>query len=301
MLEILISGVVVFCAETLIYFCGDTWQMQKKLLNISIVIYENVPQSVFALLDVCLHESAVNRLFVIDNSKQPHAALQMSGVEYIYNGGRNLGYGKAHNIALRQTMEQGVPFHLVVNPDVELQADSLSLLLEKMLSDERIGLLMPKVLSPDGEVQHLCKLLPTPSDLWLRRFAPQRYARCRRLRFEMRFADYDKEMIVPYLSGCFMLLRTDVLRRAGLFDERFFLYPEDVDLSRRMFLHGKNLYFPDVKIVHAHERASYKSVRLLSLHAWNMCKYFCKWGWLFDPERERINNCVLAKYKTSGL
>ncbi len=267
----------------------------KAVLNISIVIYEQIPLSVFALLDVFARETAVNRVFVIDNSATKHDDFSAYSVEYIFNRGRNLGYGSAHNIALRRTLAEGVPFHLVINPDVKIEADVLPVLLQKMTDDKSVGLLMPQVVSPDGERQYLCKLLPAPSDLLLRRFMPNLYARKRQWRFEMRFADYDSEFEVPYLSGCFMLLRTAVLAEVGLFDERFFLYPEDLDLSRRMFSRAKNLYFPQVKIVHAHERASYKSVRMLSLHAWNMVKYFCKWGWLFDAERQAINQKVLGK------
>jgi len=270
----------------------------EKVLNISIVVYEKMLDTFFSLLDVLSNERLVNKIFVIDNSKHAHKELQLLSVEYIFNDGKNLGYGKAHNIALHKTITSGVPFHLVLNPDVMFDVDVLPRLIAKMLSDSSIGLLMPKVVSPDGQTQYLCKLLPTPFDLLSRRFLPKRYVRKIQSRFEMRFADYESEMLVPYLSGCFMLMRAEVLSKVGLFDERFFLYPEDVDLSRRMFLQAKNLYFPEVKIVHAHERASYKSVRLLSLHAWNMCKYFCKWGWFFDAERERINNCVLIKYKT---
>lgn len=267
-----------------------------KVLNISIVVYENVPQTFFLLLDVLANEPLVHTVFLIDNSAFEHKEWQLPSVEYIFNNGKNLGYAKAHNIALRRTISSGIPFHLVLNPDVLFDVDVLPRLVTKMLSDNSIGLLMPKVLSPDGKIQHLCKLLPTPFDLLLRRFFSKHYARKKQSRFEMRFLNYEEEMLVPYLSGCFMFMRTDVLTKVGLFDERFFLYPEDLDLSRRMFIQAKNLYFPEVEIVHAHERSSYKSVRLLSLHAWNMCKYFCKWGWFFDKGRKTINDRILFEY-----
>lgn len=277
------------------YFCGISKKMEK-LLNISIVVYEKIPQGLFLLIDVFVREKNVNKIFIIDNSKCRNAKLDLPFVEYIFNNGKNLGYGKAHNIALKKTLEENIPFHLVVNPDVMVDEMVLSKLLEKMSADESVGLLMPKVVSPDGQIQYLCKLLPTPFDLFLRRFCFGCYAKKKQFYFEMHFADYEKEMQVPYLSGCFMFMRTDVLRKVGLFDERFFLYPEDVDLSRRMFLYTKNLYYPSVKIVHQHARDSYKSVRLLSLHIWNMCKYFCKWGWFFDKNRRDINRRILSKY-----
>ena len=49
------------------------------------------------------------------------------------------------------------------------------------------------------------------------------------------------------------------------------------------------MYYPAVSIIHAHERASYKNIKMLWVHISNIIKYFNKWGWLFDKERRRIN------------
>ena len=108
-------------------------------------------------------------------------------------------------------------------------------------------------------------------------------------RFEMRASGYDHVMDVPYLSGCFMFLRTDTLKRVGLFDERYFLYPEDIDLTRRIHAVCRTVYYPDVQVVHHHARGSYRNPKMLAVHLWNMAKYFNKWGWLHDPERKRVN------------
>jgi GT2 family glycosyltransferase len=100
-------------------------------------------------------------------------------------------------------------------------------------------------------------------------------------------------MFVPYLSGCFMLLRQSALQEIGLFDERFFMYPEDIDLTRRMAERYETIYFPEVSVVHEHGAASYKSVRMLIVHVYNLVKYFNKWGWINDPIRERLNQRTL--------
>ena len=109
--------------------------------------------------------------------------------------------------------------------------------------------------------------------------------------------DYNKEMEVPYLSGCFMFLRTEALKKAGLFDERFFMYPEDIDLTRRIHMRYKTKYYPKVSIVHAHEKGSYKNISLFYIHLKNMIKYFNKWGWFFDKERKKINARILSQFK----
>jgi len=92
------------------------------------------------------------------------------------------------------------------------------------------------------------------------------------------------------------VFRLDCLREVGLFDERFFMYPEDIDISRRIYASKKwrSVYCPGATVVHAHEKASYKSRRMMWIHIRNMVKYFNKWGWLFDADRRRINREVLA-------
>ena len=107
-------------------------------------------------------------------------------------------------------------------------------------------------------------------------------------------------MFVPYLSGCFMLLRTDALAEVGVFDERFFMYPEDIDLTRRLAAKFATAYYPRVHIVHRHGAASHKSLRMFIVHALNIVKYFNKWGWLLDGERRRINALALSQKKCAN-
>jgi GT2 family glycosyltransferase len=104
-------------------------------------------------------------------------------------------------------------------------------------------------------------------------------------------------MEVPYLSGCFMFLRVAALKKVGLFDERFFMYPEDIDLTRRMYKEFKTVFYPEVEITHQHARESYKSLKLFYIHIVNMIRYFNKWGWFFDKERRIVNQRVISQYQ----
>ena len=104
-------------------------------------------------------------------------------------------------------------------------------------------------------------------------------------------------MFVPYLSGCFMLLRQSILHEVGGFDERFFMYGEDIDLSRRMAQKSDNMFFPDVSVTHAYGAASYKSLKMLYIHAMNVSRYFNKWGWLADRERDAMNRSTLRQFE----
>ena len=114
------------------------------------------------------------------------------------------------------------------------------------------------------------------------------------VRFEMQASDYNKIMDVPYLSGCFMFFRVSALREIGLFDERFFMYPEDIDITRRMHERFRTVFYPEVSVIHNHARQSYVSFKMLKVHIVNIIKYFNKWGWFFDKERKRINNEIMA-------
>jgi GT2 family glycosyltransferase len=77
------------------------------------------------------------------------------------------------------------------------------------------------------------------------------------------------------------------------------LYPEDIDITRRMHEKYKTMFYPDVQIIHAHAAESKKNIRMLLIHIINMIKYFNKWGWVFDKKRRQINKTVLndLKYK----
>lgn len=221
-------------------------------------------------------------------------------MEIIDNGqGINRGYGAAHNIAIRKTIAEGTPYHLVVNADIRFEPGILAELEKYMDAHPEVGVLMPRVIYPDGRLQYLCKLLPSPMDVFGRRFLPKGWNRKRNERFEMRQSGYDKVMNVPYLSGCFMLLRTEALKKCGIFDERFFMYPEDIDLTRRIHRDFQTVYYPYCTIIHDHAQGSYKSGKLLWIHMWNLCKYFTKWGWLFDKERRAFNKEAEQNYLTN--
>lgn len=117
----------------------------------------------------------------------------------------------------------------------------------------------------------------------------------------MKNSGYNQVMNVPFLSGCFMFLRNESLKKAGLFDERFFLYAEDTDLSRRMHLQFETLFFPGAEIKHVHARGSYKDFRLTFHNIKSAVQYFNKWGWLFDDDRAIINQRANAQSQDAGV
>lgn len=263
----------------------------------SLVLYHNSQNDINDIIS-CVIDSSIRCLYIVDNSKNDaFRILEQRSTKIRYIHSENVGYGRAHNIAMKEAIVAGADYHVVLNPDIVFKPEIIDILSEYMSNHHDAGLIMPRVEYPNGELQYLCKLLPTPSDLLIRRFLPKEWMKSRQDRFELRASGYDHEMNVPYLSGCFMFIRVDALTQVGLFDERFFMYGEDIDLSRRIHNVYETIYYPQVSIIHKHEKASYKSYKMLLVHICNVARYFNKWGWIFDSNRKKINNQTLKKLK----
>ena len=262
------------------------------MLNISIVLYHpKWEQEVLPLVTELLKVHNLRRIYLLDNSEVKSEELRVKSPKLRYmHMDANLGYGKAHNIAIRETAYEQTAFHLVMNSDIRVQAEDIDAMHDWMIANSQVGQLMPKVLNPDGSQQYLAKRLPAPLDVFGRRFLPAFLMKRRNKRYELRDLDLNRPINAPYLSGCFMMLRTKAVVEAGLFDERFFMYPEDIDLTRRIHRNYFTLYYPAWTIVHDHAQASYKNKHMLRIHIQNMCRYFNKWGWCFDKERKLFNN-----------
>ena len=262
------------------------------MLNISIVLYHpKWEQEVLPLVEELLKVKNLRKIYLLDNSEQKCEKFPMKSekVRYLFNG-TNFGYGKAHNIALRESAYQKIPFHLVMNSDIRVKAEDIDAMHDWMVQNPLVGQLMPKVLNPDGTQQYLAKRLPSPLDVFGRRFLPSFLMKRRNKKYELRDLDLNRPINAPYLSGCFMFLRTKAVVEAGLFDDRYFMYPEDIDLTRTIHRNYLTLYYPQWSIVHAHAKASYTNKHMLRIHIQNMCRYFNKWGWIFDRERYMFNN-----------
>ena len=267
-------------------------------LSASIVIYNTKVDELKRVIDSYFTYIGEKQLFLVDNSptdslKEIVKIYPNNDIYYIFNN-ENMGYGKAHNIAIKKSIEQGLSYHIILNPDIIIEKGSLEKLTEYMEQHPEVGNIMPKIIYPNGELQYLCKLLPSPIDLIFRRFIPiKRWKDAINERYELHSFGYDKIKNIPNLSGCFMFLRTEALKKVGLFDENIFMYLEDIDLNRRIHSKYKTIYYPDAIVIHEHQKESYKNRKLLKAHIQSAIYYFNKYGWLFDKERITINKNVL--------
>lgn len=270
------------------------------MITAAIVLF-NTPDD---LLDTIVSSYAPGegrKLYLIDNSPKENAhakAMSCAWIEYIFPG-KNLGYGSANNIGFERAISDGADYHVVLNPDLEFDPSVIDTLADYADHHPDVVYILPKVVYPDGSLQYLCKLLPTPSDLFLRRFLPDNpWSRKHNDRYVLMESGYNRIINPPCLSGCFMFMRVSTLKEHNLFfDERFFMYMEDFDLIRRLHRVGKTIFYPDAQIVHKHEKSSYKNLKALKTHLKSAYLYFNKYGWFFDRERKSENRKILEEIR----
>lgn len=261
-------------------------------MTASVVIHKTAPVQIERML-ACLLRSDVERVFVVDNSPENYPVPELPDDGRIaYRRVNNRGFAAGHNEVIREILANG-DFHLVMNADVWWDGNVPGKIVDYLELHPDVGLIAPKVYYPDGDLQYSCRMLPRPFDLFAKRFLPGGMIRRRMERYLLVDHDHDKPLDCPYLLGCFLMFRVEALRDCGIFDERFFMYPEDIDITRRIHERWKTLYYPQVCIVHEHAAASRKSLRMLLIHLWNMVRYFNKWGWFFDSHRRQFNHRLI--------
>jgi len=229
-------------------------------------------------------------LYIVDNSSNINKEEDLMGAIHrnaqyldnfqisLINSSTNVGYGGGNNLAIERSKDK---YFLVLNPDVFLDESVLMESIPFMEANEKYGLLSPSVFGENGERHYLCKKNPTLFVLFLRSFAPQILKKIfsdRLSSYEMRERDYSQPMEnISYLTGCFMLFRKAVLDKINGFDERYFMYLEDADISREVLKVSRTIYFPSAKITHLWERGSHKKWKLRFISIISSLKYSLKW------------------------
>ncbi|MDI7157793.1 glycosyltransferase [Leptospira santarosai] len=195
----------------------------------------------------------------------------------------NPGYGAANN---RSILKSNAEFHLVLNPDIKMIPETLELCVRYLSERPDCDAVVPSVWDwengRNGEhtMQFLVKSYPTVFVLFLRSFAPSVFKKLFRKyldRYDLKEKDWEQaQEFVPLVSGCFIFARTESLRKIGGFDERFFLYFEDFDLSMRL---SRKDYFPKIRIFHKGGNSSRKGFLHIRLFVVSACRFFMKFGW----------------------
>lgn len=214
------------------------------------------------------------------------------------------GQARAHNRILREAAAAGSVYHLLLAPDIGLPLDAVARMIAYMEQHPDVGLLAPRVQGGDGRLRPLCSLLPGPLELLLGRCFPLlRRSSGRLARYQLHAGGYSRVMEVPVPPACCLLMRVETVLRVGMFDERFLQRFDTVDLARRTARIARTVFVPHVAVVRHPVRdsagASARGRRRRVASLWWRCvsawRYFDKWGWLRDPERDRINARALRQ------
>lgn len=269
-------------------------------VSASIVLYKSNPEEITKLIQDIYNYNGEILLFLVDNSPQNQLSYLEKihpKIQYIHLP-NNPGFGAGHNQAIKKAIEIKSEYHFVINPDIILVEDVFSPMLSYMENNFNVGMMMPKILNTDMSKQHLPKLLPSPIDILLRKVKRPSFLYKKFIKkYELRFVNDSMIFEAPVLSGCFTVFRMSAILEKGMYDDNFFMYFEDWDISRRIHENYKTIVFQEVSVVHEYESGANKDKRLFKIFLNSAFVYFNKWGWFFDKGRKNINDKILKQFK----
>ncbi len=250
--------------NSLVVACENCYKNFEVISQIDLI--NNNPQSEFL-------QSSLPTLYKI---KKFHF-LKVS----ILNSKINGGYGYGNNKSIKRNFDSN--FHLVLNPDVILDQDSLTNAISYMTNNKHIGLITPNVTGIDGTFHYTCKKNPTLFIMFIRSIPGLKFLFSRiNNEYEMHSQNYNKIIkSIQFPTGCFMFFRSSILRDIGGFDERFFLHYEDADIGRKLSEVSRCDYLPNVRIKHVWARETHKNFLMRFITIQSGIKYWKKWGGFF--------------------
>lgn len=258
--------------------------MTNPVLSICIVAYKNYDKVKDAIDSINYYcQKIPKQIIVVDNSddnfiqdsKQQIQSLKEIKDVVLITPSRNVGFGKANNIALREAKGK---YFGIINPDILLIEDSFSKIIEFLDSHKNIGAVIPKLIDKQGKILPVYRRNITLYDIFVRYVNPFHLFDKRREYHTMQEKDYSKVFEVPFGQGSFLVVRTSIMKQLNGFDDRFFMYLEDADLCKRINQISSLVYLPTTQVIHLWAKSSHTNKKLLFIHLNSMVKYFMKWG-----------------------
>lgn len=246
-------------------------------VSVGIVTYNN-EDKIGLLLEDLRRYCGTAKVYVVDNRSSDGTARLIRDrfpEVTLLEQEENRGFGAGHNRVLPLLQSD---YHVIVNPDIRLSSDAIGALAAVLDERKDVSMITPKILNTDGTEQYLPKRTPRVRYMLagrLEKFS-KRMAKLRD-EYTMKNEETGKPMEIEFSTGCFSMIRTSVFRELGGFDERFFMYLEDADLTRRARKYGKALFWPQISVIHGWERSSAKKLKFLWIHMQSMKKFTDKW------------------------
>lgn len=239
---------------------------QLPEISISVVSHAQIHLIKYLLHDINQHCRALLIELILTlnlNETLPFALDSFSFPIKVIRNPIPMGFAANHNQAFTYSAGQ---FFCVMNPDVRLNNNPFQALLA-CLQDSAVGVAAPLVLSTSGEIEDSARRFPTPLKIFCKAFG-----RCKGSDYLVK----NNPIYPDWVGGMFMLLPHEVFNKIGGFDQRYFLYYEDVDLCARLRLKGYEVAVcPDAKVIHLARRSSRHSLKYLKWHLMSMMRFFC--------------------------
>lgn len=266
----------------------STITLVKKLpaISMAVVFYNNDSETINKIVNNLVNVTKKfdnTNIFLINNS--PNNQKLTNQLESLENNNNciraiiskeNKGFGGGHNLVLPYFSSK---YHFVINPDIIIPDDNVIENIVKYLNcHSEYGLLTPLIKYPNGDVQHLLKKESTVLDMGLR-FLGLPLFKKRQENFVSLPDGYNYIHEAENVPGSFMVFRTDIFKEINAFDERYFLYMEDSDITKAVNQISKSVFFPKVAVYHEWQRDNKKSIKGILTMLRSMNTYFNKWGW----------------------
>ena len=254
-----------------------------RQLLLLLVSYRTPSEEIERLKSCLVSLSSEIGYAVVVNSHQPGEPVDQlrDGADYFLTLSANLGYGRAINRLVSQ-MERLPTYIGALNTDLSWEPGTFDRLLLWLEHHNEVCLAVPQILNQAGVVVRLCKQQPTLLALFSRRFWPERLKPPALKRYDRWFCmgdqDYGEIFDVPYLSGCCMLISSQAFKQVGGFDEQYFLYLEDADITRKLSACGRCVHLPVASVIHDWGRGNYRTLSLLGVNLISAWHYFSRWG-----------------------
>lgn len=198
-------------------------------------------------------------IIVVDNASydglQDMIKEKFSSVKFIQSD-RNVGFAAGNNLGIKEAQGKYI---MIMNPDLAILSDAVNKMYQYMETNPQVGLAGPRLINADKSIQYSCTAWPDwKLPFYRRTFLGNTRAGQRWLdNYTMKDMNHYKNSYVPALFGACLIFRRDVLDKVGFLDERYFMYFEDLDWSRRFWENGyKVAYIGEAEIIHLHRRQS---------------------------------------------
>ncbi|MBQ5312093.1 MAG: glycosyltransferase family 2 protein [Oscillospiraceae bacterium] len=245
--------------------CIVTYNNENTIEQLLTSLYEHKGSY---LLDVYISDN--------DSSDSTLDKVQSSFPQvHIIENRSNKGFGHGQNAVIGRLESD---MHFIVNPDIIFTYDVIGDMCSFFDENPDIVMAVPKFLYENGEEQFTPKLAPKVRYMVGGRF--ERFGgifKKWRYEYTMRDRQVTEPVDIGFCSGCFIAVRTEVFTGIGGFDERYFLYNEDADITRMAQRRGRTVYAPQFTVIHLWERAYMKKKKYFFIQIDSMLKYFWKW------------------------